>query len=76
MIVEDWSVAVQEMKVVGSRRSRGGLVKAAPFLRLIISLRGGKPFIPKGVHRFSSFEESQLWSIKMMARERNRDRQP
>jgi len=67
---------VQEMKVVGSRRSGGGLVKAAPFLRLIVSLRGSKPFLPKGVHRFSSFEESQQWSIKMMARQRNPARRP
>jgi hypothetical protein len=67
---------VEEMKVVGSRRSRGGLLNAAPFLKMIISLRGKKPFIPKGVHRFSSFEESQAWSIKMMARQRNPDRRP
>jgi hypothetical protein len=59
------------MKVVGSRRSRGGLLQAAPFLELIVALRGKKPFIPKGVHRFSSFKESQQWSIKMMARPRN-----
>ena len=67
---------MQEMKVVGSRRSRGGLLRAAPFLQLIVLLRGKKPFIPKGVHRFSSFEESQRWSIKMMARGRNPARRP
>jgi hypothetical protein len=67
---------MNEMKVVGSRRSRGGLLQAAPFLELIVSLRGMKPFIPKGVHRFNSFEESQQWSIKMMARQRNPARRP
>jgi hypothetical protein len=67
---------MNEMKVVGSRRSRGGLRQAAPFLELIIALRGKKPFIPKGLHRFTSFKESQQWSIKMMARQGNPVRQP
>jgi hypothetical protein len=67
---------MNEMKVVGSRRSRGGLLQAAPFLELIIALRGKKPFIPKGLHRFTSFKESQQWSIKMMARQGNPVRQP
>jgi hypothetical protein len=31
-------------------------------------LRGQKPFIPRGVHRFRSFEESEEWSMRMMAR--------
>jgi hypothetical protein len=67
---------MNEMKVVGSRRPRGGLLQAAPFLELIVFLRGKKPFIPKGVHRFSSFKESQQWSITMMARRRNPARRP
>jgi hypothetical protein len=67
---------MNEMKVLGSRRSRGGLLRAAPFLELIVSLRGKTPFIPKGIHRFSTFEESQQWSIKMMARPRNPVRRP
>ena len=58
-----------EMKTVGRRtRSTGGLVAAQPFLELVIRLRGEKPFLPKGVHRFRSFEDSQTWSIQMMAR--------
>lgn len=57
------------MKVVGRRRlGRGGLLQAAPFLDLVIRLRGQKPFIPRGVHRFRSFEESEEWSMRMMAR--------
>jgi len=49
---------------------------AAPLLELVLELRQGKPFIPGGVHRFRSFEESQAWSIRMMARRPKRDRQP
>jgi hypothetical protein len=57
------------MKTVGRRQpSRGGLVAAAPLLDLVIDLRRGRPFIPKGVHRFQSFEESAAWSLEMMAR--------
>lgn len=67
---------MQEMRTIGRRRSRGGLVTAAPFLELIVALRGEKPFIPKGLHRFSTFEESQQWSITMMARKPNPARQP
>ncbi len=64
-----------KIKVVGRRSpSRGGLVAAAPFLELVIRLRANKPFIPKGVHRFKSFEESDAWSMKMMARSPKHDR--
>jgi hypothetical protein len=50
------------------RRSRAGLVAAAPLLELVIELRRGKPFVPRGVHRFRSFEESAAWSLQMMTR--------
>ncbi len=57
------------VKVVGRRQLVGsGLGAAAPFLELVIRLRGNKPFIPRGVHRFRSFEESDEWSTRMMAR--------
>ena len=59
------------VKVLGRRtRSRGGIEAAAPFLDLAIRLRRDRPFIPRGVHRFQSFEESAAWSIQMMARHR------
>lgn len=59
------------MKIVGRRTlSTGGLAAAQPFLDLVIGLRGDKPFLPKGVHRFRSFEDSHAWSIQMMARRR------
>jgi hypothetical protein len=56
------------MKVVGRRRWREGLVATAPLLELTLQLRGDKPFLPKGVHRFRSFEESEEWILKMLAR--------
>lgn len=71
-----WNTLMPEMKILGSRRPGTGLLKAAPFLELIVVLRGKKPFIPRGVHRFTSFQESQTWSMSMMARTRNPDRQP
>lgn len=66
-----------KLRVVGVRvPSRGGLVAAAALLDLVIRLRGDRPFIPKGIHRFTSFEESGAWSLRMMARQPNPDRQP
>ena len=67
----------ETIKIVGRRiTGRGNLIGAAEFLKLVIRLSEGKPFIPKGVHRFTNFEESQQWSIRMMAREMNPDLHP
>ena len=66
--------STEAVKVVGRRTSpQSGFPEAAKFLEMVIALRGDKPFIPRGVHRFSTFEESQAWSIRMMARRRNLD---
>ena len=64
------AAAVDELptRVVGRRQWRGGLVAAAGLLDLALRLRGDKPFIPKGVHRFASFEESDAWSLTMLTR--------
>ena len=63
------------MKVVGRRRAgKRGIESVAGFLKLVIALRGKKPFIPKGVHRFKTFEESQAWTLRMMTRRPNQDR--
>jgi hypothetical protein len=62
------------MKVVGRRRWARGLVASAPLLQLVVQLRADKPFLPKGVHRFRSFEESEEWTLRMLARPRKRDR--
>ncbi len=64
------------MKIVGRRKpGSGGLERAAGFLELVRVLRGKKPFIPKGVHRFTSFEESAAWTLRMLTRPRNHDHQ-
>jgi hypothetical protein len=39
-------------------------------MRTVISLRKTRPFIPKGVHRFKSFNEANQWAIQMMARKK------
>ena len=62
------------MKIVGRKKAMiVTLDSARGFLKLINTLRQGKPFLPKGVHRFKTFEESEEWSIKMMARNYNPD---
>ena len=62
----------KDVKVVGRRKGvRKGFSEVNAFLNLVITLRGNRPFIPRGVHRFSSFQESQEWSIRMMARSSN-----
>ena len=63
-------------KVVGKRSfACGSGVEANDgFFRLVSALRGNKPFIPRGVYRFKTFEESDAWQIRMMARTSNHDR--
>jgi hypothetical protein len=56
------------MKVLGRRRWRTGLLATAPLLQLNRDLRGDKPFLPRGVHRFRTFEESEEWILRMLAR--------
>ena len=64
------------MKIVGKRKpGKRNLESAAGFLDLVIALRGKKPFIPKGVHRFKTFEESQAWTLKMLTRRPSQGRQ-
>jgi hypothetical protein len=66
--------AAWRVKIVGRRKPETGPEAAADFLHFVIKLRGDRPFIPRGVHRFKSFEEAQEWSIRMMARPSSRDR--
>jgi hypothetical protein len=61
----------ENARVVGRRRPGSGLVATAPLLRLAVELRGDKPFLPRGVHRFSSFAESDEWTLKMLTRASN-----
>ena len=58
-----------KMKVVGRRKpSSGGLEAANNLFKLVIELRGDKPFFPKGVYKFRSFEEKEAWEWKMRTR--------
>lgn len=58
-----------EMKVVGRKgRVRAGLEGADAMQRLLIALRKGRPFMPKGVFRFKTFEEADEWKLKMLTR--------
>jgi len=57
------------IKIVGTRTpSTGGLEAADAFLKLVIELRGDKPFIPRGVYRFKTHEEKDAWTLKMLTR--------
>jgi hypothetical protein len=67
-VVPERDAVALPMKVVGRRRWAPGLVAAAPLLRLVVELRGRRPFLPKGVHRFRSFEESEEWTLRMLTR--------
>jgi len=58
-----------KMKIVGRRWPRqGDLEEANRFLKMVIELRGNKPFIPRGVHRFKSHDEKDTWTLKMLIR--------
>jgi hypothetical protein len=59
------------MRVLGRRKKySGGLEGADGFLKLVITLRGDKPFMPCGVYRFKSHEEADAWTLKMLTRPR------
>lgn len=63
-------------KRVGNRKASTDFETNARFLETVIRLRGDKPFIPKGIYRFKTHEEGQIWSMKMMARSNKKaDRQ-
>lgn len=58
-----------EMKVVGRKsRVQTSLRRADAMQHLLTALRKGKPFMPKGVFRFRSFEEADAWKLKMLTR--------
>jgi hypothetical protein len=65
------------MKVVGRQgEARVDVLTIDPMQRMVQVLRQGRPFIPKGVWRFKSFEEADQWTMKMLTRPRNRESQP
>ena len=61
-------------KRLGRQASASGLQQANALLHLVLDLRSGRPFIPKGVHRFCSYEEAQQWSIQKQAGKTSPDR--
>lgn len=63
------------MKTVGKRKPASGIASASALGKLVAALRGDKPFIPKGVYRFKTFEEAQKWSLEMTTR-KSRASQP
>ena len=57
------------MKVVGRKgKPKVNLETANEFLKLMRTLRGDRPFIPKGVWRFKTFEEADAWTLRMITR--------
>lgn len=59
------------MKIIGRRETgicRNGLAACDGFLKLVRDLRKDKPFAPKGLYRFRTFEESDQWWIDATTR--------
>ena len=63
------SQGAKPMKVIGRKGApKADLQSMDGMQKMANSLRQGRPFVPKGVWRFKSFEEADAWLIKMMAR--------
>jgi hypothetical protein len=61
--------AQPDMKVIGrQKKMRAGLEAMNGLLELAIELRGHKPFAPRGIYRFKSYEEADEWRMKMLTR--------
>ena len=54
------------MKTVGRRSLNADTMGALQ--RTLAGLRGTGALVPRGVYRFSSFEEADAWMTRMMAR--------
>ena len=54
------------MKTVGRRRIDGAATGALQ--RTLAALRGTGAVVPRGVYRFSSFEDADAWMTRTMAR--------
>ncbi len=60
------------MKIVGRQgKTKVDVLTFDPMQKMVNVLRQGRPFIPKGVWRFKSFEEADEWTMKMLTRPRN-----
>jgi hypothetical protein len=61
------------MKVVGRRgEAKVDVITFDSMQKMVNVLRQGCPFVPKGVWRFKSFEETDQWTMNMLTRPRNR----
>lgn len=58
------------IKIVGRRRPRQRDTEQEyeVLLRTVQAVRGNRGVCPKGVHRFTSFEEAQQWMLRMIAK--------
>jgi hypothetical protein len=64
------------IKAVGRQgKSKVDMVTIDSMQRAVNVLRRGKPFLPKGVWRFKSFEEADEWKLKMLTRRRSPESQ-
>jgi hypothetical protein len=65
------------MKIVGRKGKAKVDVNTIDALqRLANELRSGRPFMPKGVWRFKTFEEADAWKLKMLTRRSSPASQP
>jgi hypothetical protein len=61
------------MKVVGTRRlATPPMADQAALARTAALLRGTARLVPRGVYRFSSFDEADAWMTKMLLRTHER----
>jgi hypothetical protein len=64
------------MKVVGTRQTDSSpIADQAALARTAALLRGTMHLAPRGVYRFSSFEEADAWITEMMLRTHARQSQ-
>lgn len=57
------------MKILGRRQPpTGGISAARNLQRTLRDLHADRPFVPRGVYRFKTHEESQEWLMKMLTR--------
>ena len=57
---------MDSIKVIGKRKRSTGLIATNNLLKLVIALRGNKPFHPKGVYRFKSYKDLEKWTKKIV----------
>jgi hypothetical protein len=57
------------VRTVGRRtKAESALADQGRLARTAALLRGGPGLVPRGVYRFTSFEEADAWMTRMMAR--------